>query len=417
MDVRREGAAQARRRRVILWSCSTGAALVLAGFGVSRLEPGVPSAPRASLWVGEVDRGQMVRKVRGVGTLVPEQTLHISASTKGTVERIVERPGAQVTPQTILIVLANPELEQSTEDARLELRAREAEQWSLEIQSESDLLDNQAQAARLASERKQAELQATADEDLGKEGLVPEIVQRLSRLRADELANRSEIEQQRVASARRVADSRLDAQSARLEQQRALYKLRLQQVGDLQVVSDIPGVLQEVLVEVGQSVTPGQPLAVVASLERLRAELRIPETQAKDLAGGQKVSIDTRNGLVTGKVARVDPGVRDGAVLVDVSLPLDLPQGALPDLSVEGSIEIERLADVLYVGMPAYGRPNAKTTVFRLGQDGTDAWRVPVELGRASVGVVEIVSGLVAGDRVVLSDTSEYEDYDRIRIE
>lgn len=393
------------------------AALAVAGLGVSRLEPGVPSVPRASLWVGKVERGEMVRRLRGVGTLVPERTLYISASTKGTVQRIVERPGAQVTPKTLLIVLADPELEQATEDARLELWAGEAEQRSLKIQTESEELDNQAQAARLASEYKQAELQARADEDLGKEGLVPEIVQRLSRLRADELANRSGIEQQRVASAKRAAESRLDAQRARLEQQRALYSLRLQQVDDLQVVSDIPGVLQEVLVEVGQSVTPGQPLAVVASTERLRAELRIPETQAKDLAAGQKVAIDTRNGMVTGRVARVDPGVREGAVLVDVSLPPDLPQGALPDLSVEGAIEIERLADVLYVGMPAYGRPNARTTVFRLDGDGTDARRVPVELGRASVGVVEIVSGLVAGDRVVLSDVSQYEDYDRIRIE
>ena len=417
MDIKREGVAEAKRRKRIIYSVLGGAVLILSTVGLYRLEPAAPSVDRATVWVDSVKQGEMLRQVRGPGTLVPEEIRFISVATLGTVETIVELPGASVTTDTIIIELSNPELEQSTQDAELQLRAAEAETASLRVQLQSQLLNDRAAAARVESEYRQALLQAEADEELAEDGLVPDIKRKLSRLIADELGNRHDIETQRLVIAEQAVETQLASQQARLAQQRALYSLRLEQLDDLHVRSVISGVLQEVPVEVGQSITPGEPLAIVAKPDKLKAELRIAETQAKDIVEGQLASIDTRNGLIEGRVMRIDPAVREGTVQVDVTLTGELPRGARPDLSVDGTIEIERLENVLYVGRPAYGQANSRITLFRLEADSDIALRVPVELGKSSVNTIEIVRGLSIGDQVLLNDISQYEDYDRIRLD
>ncbi|MDX1383487.1 MAG: HlyD family efflux transporter periplasmic adaptor subunit [Thermoanaerobaculia bacterium] len=417
MDIKREGVAEARRRRRILYGVLGGAVLALVTLGLYRLEPAAPSVDRATVWVDTVKKGEMLRQVRGPGTLVPEEIRFITVSTSGTVERIVELPGITVTTETVILELSNPELEQSTQDAELALRAAEAEYSSLRVALESQLLNDRAAAARVESEYRQALLQAEADQELADDGLIPEITQKLSRLKADELGNRLEIEKRRLEIAEEAVETQLASQQARLDQQRALYALRLDQLDDLKVRSVISGVLQEVPVEVGQSISPGETLAVVAKPDKLKAELRIAETQAKDILHGQVATIDTRNGLIEGRVMRIDPAVREGTVQVDVALTGELPRGARPDLSVDGTIEIERLVDVLHVGRPAYGQANSRITLFRLEKDSDIAVRVPVELGKSSVNTIEIVRGLEVGDQVLLNDISQYEDYDRIRLD
>ncbi|MEE2775631.1 MAG: HlyD family efflux transporter periplasmic adaptor subunit [Acidobacteriota bacterium] len=417
MDVKREGVAEARRRRRIVYSILGTIVLALVTLGLYRLEPAAPAVDRATVWVDTVKRGEMLRQVRGPGTLVPEEIRFISVQTMGTVERIVVLPGAEVSTETVIVELSNTELEQSTGDAELALRAGEAEYSSLEVTLESQLLNDKAAAARVESQYRQALLQAEADEELAKDGLVPDITRKLSQLIADELGSRLEIENKRLVIAAKAVQTQLASQQARLDQQRALYALRLEQLDDLNVRSVISGVLQEVPVEVGQSITPGEALAMVAKPDDLKAELRIAETQAKDILVGQIASIDTRNGLIEGRVVRVDPAVREGTVQVDVTLTGELPRGARPDLSVDGTIEIERLTDVLYVGRPAYGQANSRITLFRLEVDSDIALRVQVELGKSSVGTIEIVQGLAVGDQVLLNDISQYEDYDRIRLD
>jgi HlyD family secretion protein len=417
MDIKREGVAEARKRKRIVWGVLGGAVLALVTLGLYRLEPAAPGVDRATVWLDTVKRGEMLRQVRGPGTLVPEQIRFISVASIGTVESIIVLPGALVTPETVILELSNPELEQATQNAELALRAAEAEYLNLEVQLESQLLNDEAAAARVESEYRQALLQAEADEELAVDGLIPEITQKMSRLRADELANRDKIEKKRLARAQEAVRAQLSSMDARMAQERALYALRREQLDDLSVRSEIAGVLQEVPVEVGQSVTPGLPLAIVARPDELKAELRIAETQAKDIVIGQRATIDTRNGLIEGQVARIDPAVREGTVQVDVTLTGELPRGARPDLSVDGTIEIERLEDVLYVGRPVYGQSDSRITLFRLEQDSDIALRVPVELGKSSVSTIEIIRGLGVGDQVILSDISQYEDYDRIRLD
>lgn len=416
MDVKREGVAEARRRRRILWSIAGALVLGLVTLGLYRLEPAAPTVDQATVWLDDVKRGEMLRQVRGPGTLVPEEIRRIALSTEGTVEKRLVLPGATVEPDTVILELSNPELEQSTQDAELALRAALAEYENLRVRLDSQLLSDQAAAARVESEYRQAELQAEADAELAKEGLIPEITRKLSQLQADQLDNRNQIERRRLAIASESAAAQLASQGARLEQTRALYELRRRQLAALEVRPGVSGVLQEVPVEVGESAPPGTVLAVVAQPAKLKAELRIAETQAKDIVVGQKATIDTRNGLIPGVVSRIDPAVREGTVTVDVALTGELPRGARPDLSVDGTIEIERLEDVLYVGRPAYGQANSRITLFKVQEDDT-AVRVPVELGKSSVNTIEIVRGLDEGDRVILSDISRYEDYDRIRLD
>jgi len=416
MDIRREGVAEAKRRRRILYSIAGIAAVALITLGLSRLEPAAPSVDRATVWLDTVKRGEMLRQVRGPGTLVPEEIRYISISNEGTVDRIVILPGPHVESDTIILEMTNPQLEQSTRDAELSLRAEEAEYADLKVRLESQLLNDQASAAKVESDYRQALLQTEADERLFADSLIPELTYKISKLRADELANRNEIEKRRLVIGAESVVAQLASKRARLEQTRALYRLRVDQLDELSVRAGIAGVLQEVPVEVGQRVPAGTVLAVVARPDRLKTELRIAETQAKDIVVGQSAKIDTRNGVIDGRVVRIDPAVREGTVTVDVALLGELPPGARPDLSVDGTIEIERLENVLYVGRPAYGQAGSRITLFRLLEDGRTATRVPVELGKSSVNTIEIISGLEIGDQVILNDISQYEDYDRIRL-
>ncbi len=416
MDVKREGVIEARRRSRILWGTILGAALIAVSVWLYRLEPAPPTIPRSSVYLGKVERGEMLRQVRGPGTLVPVEIRWIPAQTEGRVERKVLLAGAEVEPDSVIIELSNPQLEQQTQDAELGLKAAEARYADLKVDLRRRLLTERAGQAAVESEYQQAQLQVQADERLFNEGLKPELEYRLSKLRVEVLEKRSDIEIQRLEVYQESIEAQLASEAAGLEQARAIYTLRQSQVAALLVKAGIHGVLQEVPVEVGQQVQPGANLARVAQPEHLKAELRIAETQAKDIAHGQRAMIDTRNGVVEGRVIRIDPAVQTGSVTVDVPLEGELPRGARPDLSVDGTIELERLVDVLYVGRPAYGQAESRISLFRLDPGADTATRVPVELGRTSVTTVEVRSGLAEGDQVILSDTSQWEDFPRVRL-
>ena len=416
MDIQREGVAQ-RRRRIRTVVAVVGVILAsLAAVWLWGLEAAPPSVRRSEVFVGTVQRGEMIRRVRGPGTLVPVETRWIPARTEARVESKVILPGAEVEPDSVILVLSNPQLEQETQDAELQLKAAEAEYADTQVELQRSLLNEQATAAAVESEYRQAVLQLEADEQLAKEGLKPELELKLSRVRAEELEARNKLEQERLAFSRESIDAQLASQRARLEQAQALYRLRQAQLEALQVKAGIRGVLQQIPVDVGQQVAPGANLARVAQPDKLRAELRIPETQTKDVAVGQRAEIDTRNGVIEGRVTRIDPAVQNGTVTVDVALVSELPRGARPDLSVDGMIELERLDDVLYVDRPAFGQADSIVRLFLLERESDLANRVEVKLGRTSVTFVEVVSGLSVGDEVILSDTARWNDFDRIRL-
>jgi HlyD family secretion protein len=417
MDIARPHAARRRRTRQLAIGGGTLLFIAATTMGVSRLKPAAPSVARSAVVIDTVKRGPMVRQVRGMGTLVPEEVRWIPAATDGRVERIVVQPGTPVAADTVLIELSNPEVELRALEAESQLRAAEASYQELRVRLESQRLDQQAAAARVQAEHQQARLRADADDQLAREGLVADLDRKISRSTAEELGNRLGIEHQRLAIARQAIAAQLQVQAAEVDQRRALARMRRGQLLGLKVRPGLAGVLQQISVEVGQQVTPGTNLARVAQPERLKAVIRVPETQARDLQLGQPASIDTRNGVVEGRVARVDPGAQNGTVTVDIALTGALPPGARPDLTVDGTIDLDRLADVIYVGRPAQGQPESRFTLFRLDPDGTHATRVPVKLGRASVTAIEILEGLAPGDQVVLSDTSAWEKADRIRID
>lgn len=417
MDIPREDLKQKRRRRIAVLTAATIVGVLLITLGLSRLQPAAPTVEKSTVWIDTVKRGEMVRQVRGPGSLVPLEIRWITAATSGRVERLPLEPGVQVQPDTILVVLASPEVEQAALEAESNLREGEAQYRELVARLDNEILQQQAAVGAAEASMSEAALQLEADEKLAQEGLIPDINLQRSRLRAKQTRQTAEFEQQRLEKERDSNRAQLAAQQARIDQLRAMADLRRQQVDALHVRAGIRGVLQAVAVEVGQQVQPGANLARVAQPDHLKAELRIPETQAKDVATGQKASIDTRNGIIDGDVIRVDPSVREGTVTVDVALKGGLPKGARPDLSVDGTIEIERLEDVLYVGRPAYGQAESTISMFRLSADGDEATRVPVKLGRSSVNTIEIREGLSIGDRVILSDTSQWDGYDRIRLQ
>lgn len=416
MDIKREGVVEARRKKQIFYGILgvLGAALLTAWLW--QLEPAPPTIPRSSVYLGTVERGEMVRNVRGPGTLVPLEIRWISAQTSGRVERKVLLPGVEVDPDTLIVELSNPELEQQTQDALLGFQTEEARFEELEARLQNEFLSDQAAAASVEADYQEAQLQFEADSELADEDLIPAIQVKKSRIRAENLKQRTKIEHERLDSRKQVIAAQIDAGRKQLAQARTLYELRKAQLDALSVRAGMHGVLQEVPLEVGQQIAPGTNLARVAQPDQLKAELRIAETQAKDVSIGQRAEIDTRNGVIQGRVIRVDPAVQNGSVTVDVALEGELPRGARPDLSVDGTVELERLVDALYVGRPAYGQANSKIGLFRLDPGGDTATRVQVELGRTSVNQVEVVSGLFEGDRVILSDTSQWEDYDRVRL-
>jgi HlyD family secretion protein len=416
MDIQRPDQTKKKQIRRAIIGTAILAVVLLVTLGLNRLEPAAPTVERETVWVDTVQRGPMLRQVRGPGTLVPEDVRWISTSVEGRVESIPALPGVTVAATTVLLEMTNQDLQQNAAEAEAQLKASQADYEDLKAQLDSQLLNQEAAADEVESRFQQAKLQAEADEKLNKDGLIPEITMKLSRLRAEQLGRQTKVEQERIKKARSSNQAQLAAQRARVDQMHALHNMRRRQVDSLRVRAGIDGVLQELPVQVGQRVTPGTNLARVARPEKLKAELRIAETQAKDVLVGQRASIDTRNGLVEGRVIRVAPSVQDGTVIVDVALTGPLPKGARPDLSIDGTIEIEKLDDVLYVGRPAYGQSNSKVELFKLVKDDKEAVRVPVELGRSSVNTIEIVSGLNVGDKVILSDTTAQDGHDRIRL-
>jgi HlyD family secretion protein len=420
MDVPRKGAARARLIRRIVLGVIVAGAIPLITWGLTRLKPAAQPVERATVWIDTVKRGPMLRQVRGLGTLVPEEVLWIPAITEGRVEKILVRPGAQVQPNTVLLELSNPQLQLDAVDLEWQVKAAEATYTDLKVRLQSQKLDQSAKAAQVQSEFVQAKVKADRNEKLLQEGLTSDLEYRLSKGTADELNNRYKIEQKRLEISDESIEAQLAAQRVQIEKLRAAYKLKLDQVDKLRVRAGTVGVLQQLgqatPSEVGQSVQPGAVLAKVAQPWKLKAELKIAETQAKDILIGQVAQIDTRNGIVDGKVVRIDPAVLNGTVTVDVKLEGELPQGARPDLSVDGTVELERLSEVVFVGRPVFGQPNSLVGLFKLESDGKHASQTTVRLGRSSVNTIEIVEGLNVGDQVILSDMSAWDAHKRIRL-
>ena len=416
MDKPRTGHAEKRRMRRYLLAIVGLVVVVSITVGISRLEPAAPSVDRQTLFTGKVQSGEMIRDVRGNGTLVPVDIRVVSLPVEGRVERIPALPGYTVTADTVILEMSNPELEQNLFDAESQLREAEAERENLRAQLDSQLLSQQSQVTAAESDAAQARLQVEADQKLFKDQLIPEINFKRSQLQAAQLEKRFAIEKERYLKSKSSNEAQLKAQAARVGQLRSMYELRQRQVNNLKVRAGIAGVLQDLPVQVGQRMAPGSTLARVARPEKLKAELRIPEVQAKDVTAGMSATIDTRNGLVPGRVMRVAPSVTEGSVTVDVALEGPLPRGARPDLSVDGSIMIERLPKTLFVSRPAYGSQEQKIEMFKLVEEGNAAVRVQVQIGRSSINNFEIKSGLQPGDEVILSDISAYDGHDRIRL-
>lgn len=385
-------------------------------FVLAKLKPAAPTLDRSSAVIDTVKRGQMVREVRGIGTLVPQLTRWVPAPADGRVEKILMQPGIEVTAGTVIFELSNPQLQQEAIDAEFQLRAAEADKENLLVRLQSDGLTQQSAIASIKAEYSQAKMQLDTDEELGRQGLVPSILLRVARVRVQNLADRLKVEQERLTMNAKSLKAQMNAQESRIQQLRALAKLRRDQSDALIVRAGTNGVLQEVLVQIGQQVAPGFNMARVADPASLKAELRIAETQIKDVRVGQPVAVDTRNGIIKGQVSRIDPAAREGTFTVDAELFGPLPASARPDLSVDGTIELERLNNVLYVGRPAFGQGQQTVGIFRLSADGQEAVRTQVGLGRNSVNTIEIVNGLREGDQVILSDTSALDSYERIRV-
>ncbi|HVN77938.1 MAG TPA: efflux RND transporter periplasmic adaptor subunit [Terriglobia bacterium] len=416
MDIPRTQAIKARRIKRVLYVLIGLILVSVTTVGLSRLKPAAPSVERSTVWLDTVKRGPMKREVHGMGTLVPLEIRWIPATTNGRIEKIIFRPGVSVTPNTVLIELSNPEVQQAALDAEWQLKAAQAELESLKVRLESQLLDQKAILAQAESSQRQDQLNAEKFGALAKEGLGSELNAKLSQAQSEGSAIRLEMEKQRMAISSESSKAQLAAQQAKVEQLQELLKLKRIQVESLHVRPGMEGVLQQVPVEVGQQVSPGANLARVADPKQLKAEIKIPETQAKDILNGQKAMIDTRNGVVSGHVIRIDPAVQNGTVTVDVALDEPLPKGARPDLSVDGVIELEHLDDVLFVGRPAFGQEKNVVGIFKLLEDGKTAQRTQVKLGRSSVNTIEIIDGLKIGDQVILSDMSAWDAYDRVRL-
>lgn len=416
MDIPRPNAAKEKRKKRIVYGAIVGLVLIGITVVLARLKPAAPTVERNLVWIDTVKRGPMVRQVRGLGTLVPEEIRWIAARTQGRVDKIILRPGAVVEPGTLILELTNPDVVSASANADSQLRAAEAQLSNLRVQLESQLLQAEATAARAKSDFETTKLQAEVREQLFRDGLVSELELRLTQATAAQAANTNAIEQKRYAFAQQSIAPQLAVQQAEVERLRSLAKLRAEELDALKVRSSMTGVLSALPVEVGAQVQPGTNIARVADPAKLKAEVRIAETQAKDIAIGQLAQIDTRNGVVEGKVARIDPAVQNGTVLVDVRIEGQLPRGARPDLSVDGTIELERLNDVVYVGRPAFGQERSTVGIFKLDPASNDAVRTQVQLGRSSVNTIEIVQGLQPGDRVILSDMSPWDANDRIRL-
>jgi HlyD family secretion protein len=416
MDVPRAGVAEKKRKRRIIIIAGSALGLILATIAISRLKPAVPSVERSTVWIDTVKRGPMVRQVRGLGTLVPEDIRWIPANTEGSVEKILIWPGTKVEPGDVILELTSPELEQSAHDAELQAKAAEAELVTMRATLQRELLDQESKTTAAHSQYEQAKMERETNDQLAKNGLVADLVYKTSKIKEGELAKSDEIEQKRLAFERDSIEPQLASKQAAVDQANQLAKLKLDQVEALHVKAGMSGVLQQLPVQIGQRLKVGDNLARVADPSKLKAQVKIAETQAKDIQIKQKAVIDTRNGTVNGHVTRVDPAVEQGTVTVDVAFDDPLPKGARPDLSVDGTIELERLDNVVYVGRPAFGQENNTVGMFKLLNGTSEARRTSVKLGKSSVNTIEILNGLQPGDQVILSDTSAWDAHERIRL-
>jgi len=419
MDIARPEFKQLRRRRQIIWGAVGLVCLGGLTLGISRLKPAAPEVERSTVWTDTVKRGPMLRQVRGLGSLIPSQefTRQIPAETEATVVRILKLPGSQVKADTTLIEMSNPQVEQAAVDAKLQLKAAEAEYQSLRVTLQSNLMNQKAGAATVTADYSQAKLQADTDKALYDLGVISGLAYKNSKSKSDELTTRNNIEGERLDINLKAIESQLAEQQAKVDEIRALAELKQKQLEALKVRAGIEGVLVDLPLQVGQHVLPGAMLAKVVQPDHLIAELKVAETQARDVQIGQPASVDTHNGTASGTVMRVDPAVQNGTVTVDVKLTGELPKGARPDLSVDGTIDLERLENVLYVGRPAFGQENSTISLFKLDPDSKGAVRVPVKVGRASVNSIQVIEGLHEGDTVILSDMSRNDNTDRIRLE
>jgi HlyD family secretion protein len=416
MDIARPDLTRAKKKRRLIYATAGALTLLIITVIVARLKPAAPTVDKNLVWVDTVKRGSMIRQVRGIGTLIPEEIRWIAARTQGRVERIVLRPGAVVTPESVILVLANPTVQQAAIDAESELKSAEAELITFKVQLERGVLDAEVGLATAKSSHETNRLQAEVNEDLFKDGLVSALELRRSKVAAEDATSRYEIEKKRYAFTKDSLAPQLAVKQASLDRASAQAQLRHDDADALNVRASMNGVLQELPVEVGAQVQPGANVARVVDPSRLKAEVRIAETQARDIQIDQLASIDTRNGLIEGRVARIDPSVQNGTVTVDIRLVGELPKGARPALSVDGTIELERLENILYVGRPASGQERSNIGLFRLADDGVHAQRTTVQLGRSSVNTIEILGGLQPGDRVILSDMSQWDANDRIKL-
>lgn len=416
MDKPREGIAKQKMIKRIILGVVALAAVGSTTYVLGNLKPAAPIVEAATLWPDTVKRGPMLRQVRGLGTLVPEEVLQVPANSEGRVDKRHFLPGVKVTADTILIELSNPELQLSMVDSEWQLKSGEATYTDLKVRLESQRLEQKAKAAQVKSEFTQAKLKSDRESELAKSGLSADLTVRLAKATAEELGERYEVEQQRLANMGEMIEAQLQGQKVEIEKRRAAYNLKKLQVDQLKVRAGTTGVLQTVAVAIGKKVAAGTILAKVVQPWKLKAELKVAETQAKDILIGQPAEIDTRNGIVKGSVIRIDPAVVNGTVTVDVRIEGTLPPGARPDLSVDGTIELEKLSDVLYVGRPVFGQQNSTVGMFKMTADGKEANRVQVQSGRSSVNQIEIVKGLNVGDKVILSDMSNWDAHQRIRL-
>jgi HlyD family secretion protein len=417
MDITRPPeVAQQRKRRRLIAGVAVALVLIAATVALARLKRAAPSVDASPLWIDTVKRGTMLRNVRGVGVLIPDDIRWITALTDGRVERVLVQPGTPVTADTVLLELSNPQTEQAALNADLDLKGALVQYEILKVDLEKDLLAQRSATASVAADAAQAAMDAEANDAMAKQGLISAIVAKQSRLRAETTASRKKLEDERLANSEKSLAARLAVQQGEIDRRRTVATLRRNEALGLKVRAGMAGVLQQVPVEAGQRISPGTNLARVADPGRLRAQIQVAETQVKDVTAGLKAEVDTRTGIVHGHVVRIDPAAKNGTVTVDVVFDEPLPRGARPDMSVDGTIQLERLDDVLYVGRPAFGQEQSKASLFKLSEDGSTATLTVVELGRTSVNAIEVVRGLTAGDRVVLSDMSAWDGYERIRL-
>lgn len=419
MDISRPDLKKKKRQRQVVFAIGAVIVLAVAVMLVARLKPAAPEVDRATIWTDTVKRGPMLRQVRGPGTLVPreDKIRLIPAETEATVVRIRVLPGAKVDPDTIVMDLVDPTLQEELLDAQLLLKAAQADYTNTRARLQSDLMTQKAAAATVGADNSQANLQSQTDKSLYDLGVISGLTYSASKGKADELKTRNNLEGERLTLNEKAIETQLAVQQTKVDQAKAMLALREKQQEALSVRAGISGVLVDLPHQVGEHVAPGTTLAKVVQPDQLKASLKIAETQARDIQIGQPAEVDTHNGVIAGKVMRIDPAVQNGTVTVDVELAGALPQGARPDLSVDGTIDLERMTDVLYVGRPALGSENSTISLFKVSADGKTAVRVPVKVGRASVNSIQVIEGLQAGDTVILSDMGRWDSTDKIRLE